>query len=380
MTVAERVRRSALSGRPGRVGRGDRSRWCYVSGLVAARLGRLLDRSALLEMLELKDREELLVRLRQTTLGAELEPGQGWLRTGARLDRRFREEVARLGRDCPDGTVTDFFGLQEECRLLKRYLKERLEARREGEPGARGAGAREAGGGLETEASSWGEEEEAPGRGLWAEALARVERVLEETGPGEEEVPAAWLVDLILDGALLEAESALAEEMVRRWDAPGVAEVIRGWAQFQCLLVAARAQRWPRRLLLVRRHFGMPLGEADWLEPLLEPEVEPVVARARWRAALEAVLGGALSAEEGEPRAPAEEGGAEEVQRVAARGDEVLMGWVRRFRWVAFGPEPVFGHLWALRAEADNLKMVLGALEAGVSPSLIRQRLRPTYV
>lgn len=377
MTVAEEVREpgAALSRGPSPGGfaeasrrlaaRGDRSRWCYVSGLVSARLSRLLDRGALGELLQVEDRDDLLARLRQTALGAELEPQRGWLRMGAQLDRLFRERVAVLGHDCPDGTVADFFGLQEECRLLKRHLKGRLRGRGQGEhapPPAEEPTVAEA------------------GRGLWAGALSRAERVLQEAGP-EAGAPTTWLVDLILDGALLSAELALAGEVVSRWAAPAVAEVIRGWVELQCLLVAARAQRWPPRLAPLRRYFGMPAGGAEWLEPLLEPgEVEPMVARGRWRAALGQVLDGALLSEEGEPRAPAEEGGAEEVERVAALGDEVLMLQVRRFRWVPFGPEPVFGHLWALRSEADNLKMVLGALEAGVSPRLIRERLRPTYV
>jgi hypothetical protein len=71
--------------------------------------------------------------------------------------------------------------------------------------------------------------------------------------------------------------------------------------------------------------------------------------------------------------------GAAALGQVARRGDEVLMEWVRGLRWVAFGPEPVFGYLWGLRAEADNLKAVVGGVSAGVSPTLISEQLRPAY-
>jgi hypothetical protein len=67
------------------------------------------------------------------------------------------------------------------------------------------------------------------------------------------------------------------------------------------------------------------------------------------------------------------------VERVARGGDEVLMGWVRGLRWVAFGPEPVFSYLWGLRVEADNLKAVVGGVSAGVSLTLISEQLRPSH-
>ncbi len=127
MGQPNQVSAAAWSQAPGLRSAGRRA-WTYVSGLVAARLGRLLDESALAELLEVDDAGERFARVRQTTLGVDLSPAAGWLETGTQLDRLFNERVAELGRACPDATVVDFFGLQEECRLLKRYAKSRLKA------------------------------------------------------------------------------------------------------------------------------------------------------------------------------------------------------------------------------------------------------------
>lgn len=359
---------------------GDRRAWAYASGLVAARLGRLLDESALAELLEVDDAGERFARVRQTTLGVGLSPAAGWLETGTQLDRRFNERVAELGRACPDATVVDFFGLQEECRLLKRYAKSRLKAP-EGEEFGAGASIQ----GEELEAG-WAGEQIGPGRGSrlgWEEALAQAEGLRLEVREGRPPTagPTAWLVDLMFDGVLLRAELALAEEVTRRWGGDKVAEVIRWWVELQCLLVVARARRWPGRLPIVRRYFGIPVGDSDWLAALYELEgTDAAAARLEWRNALASALGGALMVDEVEAGPPGPGGDAEEVGWLARRRDEVLMEQVRAVRWVSFGPEPVFGYLWGLRGEADNLKAVEGGLQAGASSEMIREQLRPTYV
>ncbi len=350
---------------------GGRRAWTYVSGLVAARLGRLLDESALAELLEIDDAGERFARVRQTTLGVGLSPAAGWLETGTQLDRLFNERVAELGRACPDATVVDFFGLQEECRLLKRYAKSRLKAP-EGE--GLGAGANLQG---EEPEAGWGS------RLGWEEALGQAEGLRLEVRQGRPPTtgPTAWLVDLMFDGVLLRAELALAEVIARRWGGDKVAEAIRWWVELQCLLVVARARRWPGRLPIVRRYFGIPVVDSDWLVALYELEgTDAAAARLEWRNALAGALGGALMVDEVEARPPGPGGDAEEVGWLARRADEVLMEQVRAVRWVAFGPEPVFGYLWGLRSEADNLKAVEGGLQAGASSEMIREQLRPTYV
>jgi len=373
MTAERQVGGSAASdGGYGRVGRGERSAWTFASGLVAARLERLLDESAMTELLQMDDAGECLARVRQTTLGADLSPQVGWLEVGREFDRLFNERVAEWGRDCPDATVVDFFGLQEECRLLKRYAKSQL-APYAGEQGP----------GRESDQDGPYGEADAKGTGFgWGEALARAEG-LESEARDAHRVPAeptTWLVDLIFDGVLLRAELVLAEVIARRWAAREVAEVIRGWVELQCLLVVARAGHGAGRLSTVRRYFGFPI-EADWLASLYgSDEVDALGARLEWQSALEKALGGALMPDEAEV-GPTEGGpGGEEVDRVARRGDRVLMEGARSVRWVPFGPEPLFGYLWGLRAEADNLKSVVGGLQAGVSPEVIRDQLRPTYV
>ena len=97
-----------------------------------------------------------------------------------------------------------------------------------------------------------------------------------------------------------------------------------------------------------------------------------------WSGALRGLFDGELVAADQGTEGRSASG--EEVQRVARRADELLMEQARRTRFVPFGPEPVFGYLWGLRAETDNLKAVVGGLQAGVPADRIREQLRPTYV
>ena len=366
--------------RTGAWSRGDRSAWAYVSGLVAARMGRLLEGAAFGELLRLKDGREVVARARQSTLGEGLSAEGDWLGVGEGIDGAFRQRVAEMGRDCPDGTVTDFFGLQEECRLLKRAAKARLS------PASSEESASQAG---------VGEPGERSGRPRWEAPLVEAERTVRALLSGGEtaDEPVSWLIDLVYDGALLRSEITLAEAIGGRWQGEGLARIILAWVELQSLLVVARAGRWPeprkaeaRPLRSVAQYLGSPGGAAEWLLPLYEvEEVDPTLLRLRWQVALQGVLGGALADRAEAAASPAErvptEGGrgAAALEQVARRGDEVLMEWVRGLRWVAFGPEPVFGYLWGLRAEADNLKAVVGGVSAGVSPTLISEQLRPAY-
>ena len=216
----------------------------------------------------------------------------------------------------------------------------------------------------------------------WEEALARAERLGSEARDAHRAPagPMAWLVDLIFDGVLLRAELMLAEAIALRWAAQEVAEVIRWWVELQCLLVVARSRCGDGRLPTVRHYFGFPI-DADWLVSLYElEEADAAGARLQWRNVLEGALDGALLADEAEAGPSGEGPSGEELERVARRGDQVLMEGARSVRWVPFGPEPLFGYLWGLRAEADNLKSVVGGLQAGVSPEVIGDQLRPTYV
>jgi len=368
--------------RGGAWSRGDRSAWAYVSGLVAARMGRLLEGAALRELLRLKDGREVVARARQSLLGDGLSAEGDWLGVGDGIDEAFRQRVAEMGRDCPDGTVTDFFGLQEECRLLKRAAKARLApgSAEEVAPRTRGVGsgeARPAEPGETAEGLAW----ESP----LVEAERTVQGLVSDREAAEEAVP--WLIDLVYDGALLRSEVTLAEALADRWQGEGPARIILGWVELQSLLVVARAGRWPepqkseaRPLRSVAQYFGSPGGAAEWLLPLYEvEEVDPALLRLRWQATLQGVLGGALVDRAEAAASPAEGTGVAALEEVARRGDEVLMEWVQGLRWVPFGPEPVFGYLWGLRAEADNLKAVVGGVSAGVSPTLIGEQLRPTY-
>jgi len=359
--------------------------WYFPSGMVAARLDRLLSLSDFQELLRLGQVREIISRLRRSALAPQGERPEspfaveeGWLKTGMQIDRLFRERASEIGQVCPDSSVVDVFGLKQAALLLKRYWKSRLKE------GVRGGRLTARPQGIEPQLGAKPEVEGLARREVTAVPLERAmerARALVSDQSLPVQVPAAWLVDLIFDSAVLQAQLELAEQLAQRWGSPALAQVLRSWVELQTFLLIARAQRRPALLPAFRRYFQSPVPEAVWFEALYREDGDGQKDRRQlWREAIERLLESDLLPEVTAERWTGEFGHADEIERLAHRGDEIVMDRVRALRWVPFGPEPVFGYLWGLRAEADNLKAVVGGLQAGVATEIIRQRLRATYV
>jgi vacuolar-type H+-ATPase subunit C/Vma6 len=60
--------------------------------------------------------------------------------------------------------------------------------------------------------------------------------------------------------------------------------------------------------------------------------------------------------------------------------DNYLLDLIRPVKFVPFGTERVFGYLCGFTTEVFNLKLLLGGKVRGIENTLLRERLRRTYV
>lgn len=59
--------------------------------------------------------------------------------------------------------------------------------------------------------------------------------------------------------------------------------------------------------------------------------------------------------------------------------DNALMEFIKKARYQALGPEPVFGYLYGRETEVKNLRVILTGKTSGIAPGEIVERLREPY-
>lgn len=65
---------------------------------------------------------------------------------------------------------------------------------------------------------------------------------------------------------------------------------------------------------------------------------------------------------------------------VERRADNILCSVAREAKYAPFGVEVAIGYIFALEYEVKNIRIILAGKEAGLSPEIIRERLRECYV
>jgi V/A-type H+-transporting ATPase subunit C len=60
--------------------------------------------------------------------------------------------------------------------------------------------------------------------------------------------------------------------------------------------------------------------------------------------------------------------------------DDLLVRVAREARYVPFGAEIAIGYMFGLEYEVKNIRIILAGKEAGLSPDVIRERMRESYV
>jgi hypothetical protein len=258
------------------------------------------------------------------------------------------ERFAEIRRLLPAPAPARLLELQEEFMSFKDFVKRRfMDTEVEPAPDSRDRDSlwERLWEGLETELPPW-----------WREVALEAQAALRRAPDSPESMDAA-LDGLSLSVLCDEAErfgSLFIAEYFRRYDTvKGVEMLWRARIQGadEGILDALCGRRREAALFSALRRNG----EEEWPE---------LIGRA-----LEGVSEDSLSGETGPKRAAA----------FVRAADSWLMEFVRAARYVAFGPERVFGYLVGFRAECRNLSVALGGRAAGLDGAKLRQRLQACY-
>jgi len=329
-------------------GRLDRIAWTYVSGLVSALDTRLLSGRATLELLNADGLGEVASRVRQTLMFGDLPDTAEPFELAEAMEASYAAAVRRIAHASPSRSVADVLLLPIEWQAFRGFLREKaLGLERAKAPGSATPDA-------EWE-RCWATAEVEPPFELFAAAAAAIR----EGAPREERTPQ------LVEGV---AHVFEAREVRRAAAATGSA-MIAGWVgewlrlRLAVALLRARFNQWADAL--------PPEALADLGEARQAVLAVAAGERRDWRGALAAL---------GLPHAqaiPDDEG------RAAAAAERLVDDWmterVRGGRGEAFGPEPVFAFLWALRVEAMNLKTIVAGVAAGIPRDAIARDVRQAY-
>ena len=327
----------------------DRIAWTFASGLVSALEGRLLPQRATLELLNAGGLDDLLARVRQTAMFADLGDHRGPFELAEEMQACAAAAFRRLGDASPTRSVAGIFLLPIEWQAFRGFLRAKaLGLERGNAPGS-----------AVTDAvweQCWATADVAPPFDLFAASAA----ALRDSGPREELEP--QVADAIT--SLYEARD------IRRAAHATGSPVIAGWVdtllklRLALALLRCRVNEWGN-VLGADAFDDLGLSRTD-VQALLAPE------RRDWRAPFVSLGFAAILTIPEEEALPAAA-----IERLT---DDAITDPSRGGRGLAFGPEPVFAYLWALRIEALNLKTLVAGVAAGLSREAISKDIRQTYV
>ena len=323
--------------------------WTYPSGLVSALEGRLLTHTATVDLLAIGQLDELLARLRQTLLFADLAETAEPFALAESMDACHAAAVRDMAAACPASAVADLFLVPIEWRAFRAYLRAEVADQPR----------REVGEAVTPEAvwqQCWASAEVEPPHQHFADAADAV-RAAE---PREEH------------------NERLVDEITHIHEARHLADLA---AQTASEAIAAWVATWLRlrlALAVLRCRFNEwgHVRAADALDDLGvgKPEIMALASadHPEWRTVL-----GQLGLPAAEAIPEDESLPAAVVERLI---DDAVTDVVRAGRGIPFGPEPVFAFLWALRTEATNLRLLATGVAAGLPRDLIAADMRQTHV
>lgn len=324
----------------------DQYAWGFACGRISALEGSLLSTELFQSLVVLERTEDIFHRLQDTFLREWMVPGAvnftDWTAT---IDDYFQGQAMSLRKDLPEPALANLFLLSYDYLNLKRavlgqtvfpftpnlFPAERLTAVAAGDSSLLPAHLRPV-----------------------VAALANVAG--SETGSA--------VVDLALDGAYLRHLLDIGETL----DNPLVNACLNDLALGQAILALWRTVAAGASLKLYDRHF-LPLGKFNGI--LLELIASSDVRT--WRSAIPGEIGDCFEA----AQQVAEE---EQMLRFDQLLSNHIMAMAQQGKLQTSGPERVFGYLWGLSVEAYNLKVLISGRINGISPDVLKSRLRTCYV
>ena len=325
----------------------NRMAWTYVSGLASALDTRLLSHRAALELAAAEGLREAAARVRQTLMFAGLPDTDDPFAILDAMQDAYAAVVRRIAEASPSRALGELFLLPIEWEAFRAFLREKaLGLERLMVPGAatpEGAGEQ-----------CWAGRAAEPGLEPFAEAAAAIRAA----GSAEERTTQ------LVEGVTHVFEAQQLRQTARELGSPRVAAWVEGWLNLRLALalLRCRANQWAG-ILDPEAFEG--LGEARQALLALAGGEE----RRDWRPAF-AALGLAAAQGVADDDAPAT------IERLI---DDWMTAAAHAGRAEAFGPEPVFAFLWALRVEALNLRTILAGVAVGLPSEAIAAEVRSTY-
>ena len=327
----------------------DPAAWTYASGLVRALEGQLLTYQATVDLLASAGLADLLTRLRQTLLFAELEETDQPFELADRMDACYAAVVRQIAAACPDRAVADLFLRRIEWRAFRAWLRTQ----------ALGTAPRTVAGAIVPEAvweQCWSGSQAEPAFAAFARAAAAIRGDM----PRERR------------------DQRLVAELTQLHEARDLAAIARrtGSARIAEWFVASLRLRLALALLRCRLNGWPHIRTADAVDDLgvAKDQILALVspAHGEWRGVFARLgLPAALDVpDDGASPAPV-------LERLI---DDAATERAREARGIPFGPEPVFAFLWALRTEAVNLRLVAVGLAAGLPRDAIVPDIRRSHV
>lgn len=317
------------------------SAWGFVGGRISILEGMLAPDEFFVSLLNQERFTDWSSLFQGTFLGAYLERGQTEADFSAVADLCFHDLALSLRENCPNPTVVDLMLLQWDYLNLRNALtgsgaypfpitmlsSEALAVAADGELSALPA--------------------------PWDEALLGVAEDGSEIDP--------QVVDMALDGAYLRHLLRMADDL----GSPLISEWARVSVLARSIIVLWRASLQGVPLKLFHHHF-LPVG--DDATPILA-ELMGTTSVPSWGPVVGDVLGDFLVASAELPEE-------ERAPDFEWRSNGYLNRLAGQGRMQTAGPERVFAFVVSLYTEMQNLKLVVSGRASGISPDVLRRRLR----
>jgi len=311
--------------------------WAFVSGWVSARAERLMDRRAILALLDAGGPEEVALRLRSSLLFAEASG----VPLADQADRGFAAIATEIAAMAPDRRIGDLFLMDRRWHRFREFAKAMLAG--EGDALARRSARPSAETELLRECWEGRTEDERLRPFVRAAEAVRAAAAVEDL-PG--------LVDRVCDAheasALVATAGMLDGERLFEW--------VTDWVRLRGALAFFRARRLGWNMAAVLEPWrAVGLDSPELMGVALGKDDELISAWERLGVAGARELVGAGPS-----------GGDDVLVRLARRIESAIEGRIAQAQGIPFGPERVFEFLWRLRREATAVKIVLASLACGM--------------
>ncbi|MBS3761839.1 MAG: V-type ATPase subunit [Planctomycetes bacterium] len=324
-----------------------RDQWTYASGRTAALESRMVDMNFFQNIIQMSDADNMVPRLSETLLGETLNRSDDLREADRAIDEAYREFIVELQGVSPDPLVANLTLWRKDLRSLRNHIKRNYMDVSVSEVPSR------------WEPAQWDR--------LWQDLLTPLPpifgEIVERCQDVAESAESPEMFDAVFDSVSLkvlcdkarETDSEFITNWWQRYDtARGVEFLWRG-----------RALGWDDEAmnLLVRERQDTELFDELSVRELDEwPKLLP--------SSMEGLDVSGLSSGSG----------IEKIRSFAQSYDRWLMDYAREARYIAFGPERIFGGLLGLSAESYNMGLAVVGRANQVDPDRLSERMKALYV